>query len=71
MKNQRNDNDGRYDRHDDDQDGVSRNNKVLRGLKLALATGSGLGTGERGHGFDPYNSRLGAAPRDVWGRNRR
>ena len=38
--------------------------EVLRDIKLALATGSNV----RQPGFDPYDSRLGRAPRDVWGR---
>jgi hypothetical protein len=38
--------------------------EVLRDIKLALATAGNV----RQQGFDPYDSRLGRAPRDVWGR---
>jgi hypothetical protein len=42
--------------------------EVLRDIKLALATGSNYGRNVRQQGFDPYDSRLGRTPRDVWGR---
>jgi len=46
--------------------------QVLQEIKLELATGAELGLGERTRGFDPYNSKLGNAPRaDVWGKQRR
>lgn len=48
--------------------------QVLRQIKLELLTDAELGilgSDERSRGSDPYNSRLGAAPRDVWSRRPR
>lgn len=42
--------------------------EVLRDIKVALATGSNYGREARQQGFDPYDSRLGRTPRNVWGR---
>jgi hypothetical protein len=42
--------------------------EVLRDIKVALATGNNYGRQARQQGFDPYDSRLGRTPRDVWGR---
>ncbi|MFI4869058.1 MAG: hypothetical protein ACHQDD_06865 [Steroidobacterales bacterium] len=46
--------------------------QVLKQITLALVTDDGLGVAadHRG-GFDPYDSRLGSAQRDVWGQRRR
>jgi hypothetical protein len=49
-----------------------RRDQVLKEVTLALVTndGSGIAAHQRG-GFDPYDSRLGRAQRDVWGQRRR
>lgn len=44
--------------------------EVLQQIKLALLTKAGLGVEMRARGFDPYNSKLGSATRDVWGGKR-
>lgn len=49
-----------------------RRDQVLKQITLALVTDDGLGIDTRQHGgSDPYDSRLGAARRDVWGQRRR
>jgi hypothetical protein len=46
--------------------------EVLKDIALALVTNHGVGNeSHRRGGFDPYDSRLGAARRDVWGQKRR
>jgi hypothetical protein len=49
-----------------------RRDEVLKEIKLALVINHGVGIDaqQRG-GFDPYDSRLGSARRDVWGQRRR
>jgi len=46
-----------------------RREDVIQDIKLALVTAE-LTLDEPRRGFDPYNARLGASPRDVWIRRR-
>jgi hypothetical protein len=49
-----------------------RRDQVLKQITLALEADTGVSIdAHRGGGFDPYDSRLGAARRDVWGQRRR
>ncbi len=49
-----------------------RRDQVLKEISLALVTNDGGGVDARQRsGFDPYDSRLGAAQRDVWSQPRR
>ncbi len=43
---------------------------VLKNIKLALVTAE-LSLEEPKRGFDPYNSKLGRSPRNVWDGRRR
>ncbi len=72
--------DHEHSEHDRGQPGATERptrsrEQVLKQIKLALVTGAELGILEfddhRARGSDPYNSRLGAAQRDVWSRRRR
>jgi hypothetical protein len=50
----------------------ARRDQVLKDIALALVTGHGAGSDtKRRGGFNPYDSRLGANLRDVWGGRRR
>ena len=45
--------------------------ETLHTIKVALVTAAGLGADAPAGGSDPYDSKLGTAPRDVWtGRGR-
>jgi hypothetical protein len=49
-----------------------RRDEVIKEIALALVTNNGVGVDSRVcGGFDPYDSRLGGAQRDVWGKRRR
>ena len=56
--------------HQTDEPDHSRD-AVIKKLKLELLTGTDGSKDERGRGFDPYNSRLGSKPKDVWSQRRR
>jgi len=40
--------------------------ETLHTIKVALVTAAGLGLEASAGGADPYDSKLGTAPRDVW-----
>ena len=44
--------------------------EVLRDIKFALATDADYGREARQQGCNPYDSRLGRTPRDIWTRRR-
>jgi hypothetical protein len=49
-----------------------RRDQVFKQITLALVADPDVSVdGPQGGGFDPYDSRLGAARRDVWGLKRR
>jgi hypothetical protein len=51
---------------------LGRRDQVLKDIALALVSGhSAASDAKQRGGFDPYDSRLGAKQRDVWGRRRR
>jgi len=58
--------------HGSEQPSEARRGQVLKEITLALLTSQGVGSESRQRGgFDPYDSRLGATKRDVWGQQRR
>jgi hypothetical protein len=51
---------------------AARREQVMKQIGQALVTNTSVGIDAGQHGgFDPYDSRLGANQRDVWGKRRR
>jgi hypothetical protein len=55
-----------------EQQPAARREQVMKQIGQALVTNTSVGLDARQRGgFDPYDSRLGANQRDVWGKRRR